>query len=362
MTITAGSLVLETSTTTGTGSYTLLGAQSGFRAFDDFITPAATALVPYTARMGAEFERGIGLLSASATLQRIKVIESSNAGAAVNWAAGTKEIICAPAAPGSPLGLNTISASAIPTVSENYTDGYAEGSTWIVQGGSSGATFYDDVYLSTRAGIPGAANPAWMLAASHAFGRAWLDGAAVDAIRPIYCATVGYQDTAVITGVEAVVGSGVGAKSRWSNAHVFGIGYDNTDYGGHQWMRAGLQGETTNATPTKLVDGYAGLDYLSIELSSSTLFEITVVARDNATPDSKSWRFFAHVDRVSSNDPVLVDYAAPTVIGETGGAAAWDVDAVIDTVNDALCVEVTGAAGKTILWTASIEAVQTAAI
>lgn len=81
-------LVLETSTTTGTGTYTLAGAPAGYNAWS---LVGANNYAPYTARMGSTTEYGFGrYLTAPARVERSVVL--SNGGAATNWGAGTKEI------------------------------------------------------------------------------------------------------------------------------------------------------------------------------------------------------------------------------------------------------------------------------
>lgn len=87
--------VQETSTTTGTGSFTLAGAVAGFRAFSAVCS--TNDLFPYTIEAvdgsgipTGEWETGIGTYSGANTLARTTVLESSNAGAAVNFSAGTK--------------------------------------------------------------------------------------------------------------------------------------------------------------------------------------------------------------------------------------------------------------------------------
>jgi hypothetical protein len=87
--------VQETSTTTGTGSYTLAGAVTGFRAFSAVCS--TNDIFSYTIEgvdangvPSGEWETGIGTYSGANTLARTTVMESSNAGAAVNFSAGTK--------------------------------------------------------------------------------------------------------------------------------------------------------------------------------------------------------------------------------------------------------------------------------
>jgi hypothetical protein len=82
--------VKETTTTTGTGTITLAGAVTGFQAFS-VIGDGNTTY--YTIAGGAEFEVGIGTYTLSGTtLSRTTILESSNAGAAVNFSAGTKDV------------------------------------------------------------------------------------------------------------------------------------------------------------------------------------------------------------------------------------------------------------------------------
>jgi hypothetical protein len=82
--------VKETTTTTGTGTITLAGAVTGFQAFSVIGDGNVTY---YTIAGGAEFEVGIGTYTLSGTtLSRTTILESSNAGAAVNFSAGTKDV------------------------------------------------------------------------------------------------------------------------------------------------------------------------------------------------------------------------------------------------------------------------------
>lgn len=86
--------VLETSVTTGVGSYALAGAVTGYQPFIGG-SVASGDLVPYFAEDGTNWEIGIGTVtSGPSTLARTNVIRSSNADAAVNWGAGTKNLRC----------------------------------------------------------------------------------------------------------------------------------------------------------------------------------------------------------------------------------------------------------------------------
>ena len=82
--------VRETSTTTGTGTITLAGAVSGFQSFSNVGDGNTTY---YTIAGGTEWEVGLGTYtSATTTLSRDTVLESSNGGSLVNFSAGTKDV------------------------------------------------------------------------------------------------------------------------------------------------------------------------------------------------------------------------------------------------------------------------------
>lgn len=90
----ASDRVRESSTTIGVGTYTLLGAPSNF---DSFSALGNLTYTPYLALddAGAGWEMGIGrVLTGPDRLERTHVLSSSNADAAVSWAAGTRKIRC----------------------------------------------------------------------------------------------------------------------------------------------------------------------------------------------------------------------------------------------------------------------------
>jgi hypothetical protein len=74
--------VKETSTTTGTGTFTLDGAVSGFETFSSAIGNTNTTYYAIVNSNG-EFEVGLGTVGAG-TLSRDTIISSSNSDAAVN--------------------------------------------------------------------------------------------------------------------------------------------------------------------------------------------------------------------------------------------------------------------------------------
>lgn len=84
--------VKETTTTTGTGNITLAGAVSQFRAFSSVMANNDTTTYAIVGQTGTEWEVGFGTWQTGGTLVRTTVYASSNAGAAVNFSAGTKDV------------------------------------------------------------------------------------------------------------------------------------------------------------------------------------------------------------------------------------------------------------------------------
>jgi len=86
--------VKETSTTTGTGDFTLAGAVTDFESFNSGVGTGNTTYYAIVNPGQNEWEVGLGTLSASTTLQRTTIISSSNSDAAVTFTSGTKDVFC----------------------------------------------------------------------------------------------------------------------------------------------------------------------------------------------------------------------------------------------------------------------------
>jgi hypothetical protein len=113
--------VKETTTTTGTGTYTLAGAVDGFQSFSVVGNGNTTY---YTVTDGTNWEVGLGTYTSSGTtLARTQIFESSNSDTAVNWTAGEKEVFITfpaevtqgtvPSADGSDVGTDLIGWKAL---------------------------------------------------------------------------------------------------------------------------------------------------------------------------------------------------------------------------------------------------------
>lgn len=89
--------VQETTNASGTSDYVLLGAKTSFQSFGAVMANADTTY--YAVTNGTDWEVGIGTYSTTGpTMARTTILSSSNGGAAVSWAAGTKDIFLSYAA------------------------------------------------------------------------------------------------------------------------------------------------------------------------------------------------------------------------------------------------------------------------
>ena len=88
--------VKETSTTTGTGTINLAGAETGYESFVSGIGTTNTTYYAIELNSANEFEVGIGTVTDASpdTLSRDTVISSSNSDAKVDFSAGTKNVFC----------------------------------------------------------------------------------------------------------------------------------------------------------------------------------------------------------------------------------------------------------------------------
>mgnify|MGYP003125150882 FL=1 len=88
--------VKETSTTTGTGTIDLGGAETGFETFVSGVGNGNTTFYAIELNSAGEFEVGIGTITDATpdTLSRDTIISSSNSDNAVNFSAGTKNVFC----------------------------------------------------------------------------------------------------------------------------------------------------------------------------------------------------------------------------------------------------------------------------
>lgn len=128
--------VKETTTTTGTGAISLAGARSPAQTFSAALANGDTCHYAISHQMLNQWEVGIGTYNSGGnTITRTSVLSSSNADAAVNFSAGTKNVdLVMPAAKlvtlAGPLFFNGASADTGPLSFQN-----ANGVSWGYAGG-----------------------------------------------------------------------------------------------------------------------------------------------------------------------------------------------------------------------------------
>lgn len=85
--------VLETSTTVGTGTFSLDGATTGFQSFSSGVGDGNTTYYTIALESADEWEVGLGTYTLSgSTLSRDTILASSNSGSAVSFSAGIKNV------------------------------------------------------------------------------------------------------------------------------------------------------------------------------------------------------------------------------------------------------------------------------
>ena len=118
--------VKETSTTTGTGTFDLAGAEIGFESFVSGVGDGNQTYYAISNDGTAEFEVGFGTVTDAATdtLSRDTIISSSNSDALVDFSAGTKTVFCtlpASRTPSAGMTAQTFVNTHNSTISEDQT-------------------------------------------------------------------------------------------------------------------------------------------------------------------------------------------------------------------------------------------------
>ena len=149
--------VKESSSTTGTGTFTLGGAVSGFESFSAGIGGDNTTYYCIFETGTNNFEVGFGTLNSGAsTLARTYVISSSNSDAKVNFA-GATEVFCT--VPGAKIGLPTpeeYGSSSAPKVITVTVADKSGNHPYESAGGASTLAYYFDGLESPAITLSGA--------------------------------------------------------------------------------------------------------------------------------------------------------------------------------------------------------------
>lgn len=300
--------VMETSTTTGTGTYTLAGAVTGFQTFaavgDGNTCYYSAAAVDANGIPTGDWEVGLGTFTSSGTtLARTTILASTNANAAVNWAAGTKRIsVVLPASlmPGGTGG--PVSTTVLTTgTAQTYTvptgirrikvhvqgpggggggsdqsaagcgcggGGGAGGYAWKVYSVTPGQTFTYTVGLKgagglagNNAGSNGTANSVFDSGGTPVTGALGTGGGSMAVGTSLAAANAGTGGAATGGDVN-IAGQSGGTGYRFANANLIGgIGASST---------IGAGGFTIHGTTSSAATGYGAGGAGSMEFANQT--------------------------------------------------------------------------------------------
>ena len=156
--------VNETSTTTGTGTFTLAGAVTGFQTFAA-IGDGNTTYYTIVLQGGSEWEVGLGTYTSSGTtLSRNTILSSSNSNNAVNFSAGTKNVFCDYPAPKAVYGdaTNTAFAAQIAASNGLLMNNMTVGTTFTIPTGYS-ASSVGPVVISSGVTITVPSGSRWVV-------------------------------------------------------------------------------------------------------------------------------------------------------------------------------------------------------
>ena len=186
MTLVIKDRVKETTTTTGTGTYTLAGAEVGFQSFSTIGNGNTTY---YAVTYNNDWEVGIGTYTSSGTtLARTTILSSSNSNNAVNWSSGEKSVfVTQPSSKASFLdasGNLNLSGNIVVSGTVDGRDVAADGTTADNALPKAGGTMSGDIngngnkvlfanVYSQVSDLPSASTYHGMFAHVHATGKAY---------------------------------------------------------------------------------------------------------------------------------------------------------------------------------------------
>jgi hypothetical protein len=119
--------------------------------------------------------------------------------------------------------------------------------------------------------------------------------------------------------------------------------------------------QTTDATTTTLVSASGAVSYanqLSIANNSAAYFRGSVIANVTGGGDTKAWTFEGAIKCGATAASTTIVQSVINVVASNTGAAAWTIAILADTSNQALQVQVTGAAATTIRWVCKLESTE----
>jgi phage gp37-like protein len=304
----------------------------------------------------------INILDATTSTQNNVAITNEHSGqtnsALVLGVKGTGAFIVSPARPdGAAAGGNARGASAIciQTGARSANTNVASGTDSIAIGrnskgtGTNAIAIGNGAYTSSAGGVMVGAGGGLDGADSVAFGNsAYAQGTGVSLGNSAGFSA--YANGAVIIGFASRQGgaNGVAIGNGIIGSALRGS-FDTFPFRSVYWG-----GQTTNATPLILNLDATATSRFTIAASTALAVDILLVARRSDTQDK--WlvaRRFLGIRRDGSNNTSLIGSVQTLGTDQSDGSPSWTFALTADDTNEALQLEVTGAASETIQWRAT---------
>lgn len=323
--------VRETSSSTGTGTFTLSGAVNGFQSFS-VIGDGNTTYYAIIDLTNNEWEVGVGTYTSSGTtLSRDTILESTNGGSAVNFSAGVKDVFCTYPAERSvdteliqTLNNKTL---ASPTITGDTTIN-AQGDLRFADADSSN-------YVAFQAPATVTTNVLWTLPAA--------DGSANQVLKTDGSGNLGWANAGTVTSVDVsggttglttsggpvtssgtvtlagtlnVANGGTGATTLTANNVILGNGTSAV-----QFVAPGTNGNVLTSNGTTWTSAAAGAS-LSGQTDSATPFETSLGSGAGAVNTGVNNTFIGYEagnDNTTGTNNTAVGFSALDV-NTTGGS------------------------------------------
>ena len=163
----------------------------------------------------------------------------------------------------------------------------------------------------------------------------------------------GRLKTDAVTTASITDSSVTAAKLDGTIPHT--LSHTNGNFKTRQYV---LHGATTDATETEIFIGGTSNSRIPVASNTTVFYEVDIVARrTDATGESGGWHLKAVADNFSGT---VADVGSVYEVQVATDDANFAVDARADDTNDAVGIYVTGAAGKTIRWTAIVKTFEVA--
>jgi len=261
--------VRETSVTTGTGTLTLAGAVTGYQTFSSAIGNTNTCYYTIANPGTSEWEVGIGTVGAG-TLARTTILSSSNAGSAVSFSAGAKDVfVTYPAEKAVYLDSSDAYIPASPVFNGNavISDNSANAALRITQVGTGNALLVED--SPNPDSNPFAIDyQGYVVAGATARSSWWYTSGQVPLISaPVTGATGGYGSVGLNTGGGFLFGRSNGVDYATRGIVASGDNLGTIGFAGDDGVTAGM---ITAARISASVDGTPGATDMPGRLVFST--------------------------------------------------------------------------------------------